>query len=36
VDRYNFKIVEDKWQKFWDKNKSFSVEVDKSKKNSIA
>ncbi|MDC0509948.1 leucine--tRNA ligase [Candidatus Pelagibacter sp.] len=32
MDRYNFKIVEDKWQKFWDKNKSFSVEVDKSKK----
>jgi leucyl-tRNA synthetase len=32
VDRYNFKIIEDKWQKFWDKNKSFSVKVDKSKK----
>jgi len=32
VDRYNFKIIEDKWQNFWDKNKSFSVKVDKSKK----
>jgi len=32
VDRYNFKIVEDKWQKLWDKNKSFSVKVDKNKK----
>jgi leucyl-tRNA synthetase len=32
VDRYNFKIIEDKWQKFWDKNKSFSAKIDKNKK----
>ena len=32
MDRYNFKIVEDKWQKFWDKNKFFSAKIDKSKK----
>jgi len=32
VDRYNFKTVENKWQKIWDKNKSFSVKVDKNKK----
>jgi leucyl-tRNA synthetase len=32
VDRYNFKIVEDKWQEFWDKNKSFSAKVDRNKK----
>jgi len=32
VDRYNFKIVEEKWQKFWDKKKIFSTKVDKSKK----
>jgi leucyl-tRNA synthetase len=32
VDRYNFKIVEKKWQKFWDDNKVFSTKVDKSKK----
>ena len=32
MDRYNFKIVENKWQKFWDKNKSFSVKIDKNKK----
>jgi leucyl-tRNA synthetase len=32
VDRYNFKIVEEKWQKFWDENKVFSTKVDKSKK----
>ena len=32
MDRYNFKIIEDKWQKFWDKNKSFSVKINKNKK----
>jgi len=32
MDRYNFKIVEEKWQKTWDKEKVFSTKVDKSKK----
>ena len=32
MDRYNFKIVEEKWQKFWDNNKTFSTKVDKNKK----
>ena len=32
MDRYNFKIVEQKWQKIWDENKVFSPKVDKSKK----
>ncbi len=32
MDRYNFKSVEDKWQKFWDKNKSFETFKDKNKK----
>jgi len=32
VDRYNFKIVEEKWQKLWDEKKIFSTKVDKSKK----
>jgi len=32
VERYNFKIVEEKWQKIWDKNKIFSTKVDKNKK----
>jgi leucyl-tRNA synthetase len=32
VDRYNFKIVEEKWQKLWDEKKVFSTKVDKSKK----
>ena len=32
MERYNFKIVEDKWQRYWDKNKSFKSEIDKNKK----
>jgi leucyl-tRNA synthetase len=31
VERYNFKTVEDKWQKYWDKNKSFRSEINKTK-----
>ena len=32
MDRYNFKTVEQKWQKLWDENKVFSTKVDKNKK----
>jgi leucyl-tRNA synthetase len=32
VDRYNFKTVEEKWQKLWEEEKIFSTRVDKSKK----
>ena len=32
MDRYNFKIIEEKWQNFWEKNKSFKVATDPSKK----
>ena len=32
MDRYNFKVVEEKWQKFWNQNKTFSTKVDKNKK----
>ncbi|QIZ21043.1 leucine--tRNA ligase [Candidatus Pelagibacter giovannonii] len=32
MDRYNFKIVEEKWQKLWHKNKVFSSKLDKTKK----
>jgi len=32
VDRYNFKIVEKRWQDYWDKNKNFKSTLDKSKK----
>ena len=31
-ERYNFKEVESKWQKFWEKNKSFAVKIDNTKK----
>ncbi len=32
MDRYNFKIIEEKWQNFWEKNKTFKTKADKSKK----
>jgi len=32
VERYNFKTIEEKWQKFWEKNKTFSNEIKKDKK----
>jgi leucyl-tRNA synthetase len=32
VDRYNFKITEEKWQKLWEEEKVFSTKVDKNKK----
>ncbi len=32
MERYNFKIIEEKWQKFWEKNNSFKTKTDKSKK----
>ena len=31
-ERYNFKIIETKWQKIWEQNKSFAVKVDQNKK----
>ena len=31
-DRYNFKIVEQKWQDYWLKNKTFKAEIIKNKK----
>ena len=32
TDRYNFKLVEEKWQKFWSDNKIFKAEIKKDKK----
>ena len=32
MERYNFKIVEKKWQKIWEENKVFSANIDKNKK----
>tara|TARA_Y100001960_G_scaffold187244_1_gene196371 strand:- start:2164 stop:4719 length:2556 start_codon:yes stop_codon:yes gene_type:complete len=31
INRYNFKAVESKWQEKWEKTKTFSTKVDKSK-----
>ena len=31
-NRYNFKYIENKWQKNWEENKTFSVKADKNKK----
>ena len=31
-NRYNFKIVEHKWQRSWEKNKTFKSSLDKKKK----
>ncbi len=32
MDRYNFKLIEEKWQKFWDENNIFSTKIEKNKK----
>ena len=32
MQRYNFKIIENKWQKYWKDNKSFKSSVSKNKK----
>ena len=32
MEKYNFKVIENKWQTYWDKNKSFKTNIDKSKK----
>ena len=32
MERYNFKVIEEKWQKFWEKNKTFKTNIDKNKK----
>ena len=32
MDRYNFKTIENKWQKIWENQKSFKSKLDKNKK----
>ena len=32
MERYNFKLIEEKWQKTWSDEKTFSTKIDKSKK----
>ncbi len=36
MDRYNYKSVEEKWQKYWDENNSFKASDDFSKKKFYA
>ena len=31
MSRYNFKIIEQKWQDFWEKNNSFKSDLDNNK-----
>ena len=31
MDRYNFKIIEKKWQSYWEKKKIFKASIDKKK-----
>ena len=31
MERYNFKTIENKWQKIWDKNKSFETKINRTK-----
>ncbi|MCF0135629.1 MAG: class I tRNA ligase family protein, partial [Lachnospiraceae bacterium] len=32
MDAYNHKVIEKKWQNYWDENKTFHTEIDRSKK----
>ena len=32
MEKYNFKVIEEKWQNYWDKEKSFKTKIDKNKK----
>ena len=32
MERYNFKIIEEKWQKYWNKEKTFATKKDKNRK----
>ncbi len=33
MERYNFKLIESKWQNYWEKEKANKVQIDKTKKN---
>ena len=32
MERYNFKIIEEKWQKIWNDTNKFQSQIDKNKK----
>ena len=34
-DKYNFKEIEEKWQKYWEENDSFKTVEDESKKKMV-
>ena len=36
MERYNFKSIESKWQKYWEDNKTFHSKINKSKKKFYA
>ena len=36
MGRYNFKIIEKKWQEYWDKNQFYKTKKYSKKKNFIA
>ena len=36
MERYNFNLIEEKWQKYWEENKVFHTKTDKSKKKFYA
>lgn len=35
-ERYNFRTIEEKWQKIWDEEKAYKVEIDKNKQKFYA
>ena len=32
MERYNFKLIENKWQNFWETSKTFKTKLDTNKK----
>ena len=32
MERYNFQLIEEKWQNFWEKNSFFKNKIDINKK----
>ncbi len=32
IERYNFKVIEEKWQRIWENEKIFTTKIDKNKK----
>ena len=32
MERYNFRTIENKWQEFWEENKTFKSNINKNKK----